>query len=156
MNRRLAWIALSLVLGACASVPRERPETFRSGRIGLQVLSEPPQNLQAAFELEGSAQTGELTLLSPVGSVLAKLSWNAQQAVLERGNQRWMGPSVEELAQQFAQTPLPVQVLFDWIEGRAVTHAGWSPDLSAHAQGRITARRTSPAPEALLRIVLDQ
>jgi outer membrane lipoprotein LolB len=156
MKRRLAVTALCLLLGACANAPRERPAQFWSGRIGLQVQSEPPQNMHASFELQGSAQSGDLTLLSPVGGILARLSWTPGQAVLERGNERWTQPSVEELAQQLSQTPLPVQALFDWIEGHAITHAGWEPDLSALAQGRIAARRTSPEPQAMLRIVLDQ
>jgi len=157
MNRRLAMLAASLMLGACATPPRpQSPEAFWSGRIGLQVMGETPQNLHVAFELQGSAQNGELTLLGPVSSVLARLSWNPRQAMLERGNERWVQPTVEALTQQLVQTPLPVQLLFDWIEGRPVTHAGWEPDLSARTQGRITARRTSPAPEALLRILLDQ
>lgn len=155
LSRRTAVLALSLLLGACATPVRERPAQFWSGRLGLQVNSEPPQSLQASFELQGNPQSGELTLLNPIGGVLARLSWTPQQATLERGNERWTQPSVEALAQQLAQTPLPVQALFDWIEGRAVVHAGWQPDLSALGEGRILAQRSQPAPAAQLRIVLD-
>ena len=156
MKRRIAITALALLLGACATPPSERPARFWSGRLGLQVDSMPPQNVQAAFELQGTPQTGELTLLSPLGGVLARLSWTPKQAVLERGNERWTQASVEALAQQLVQTPLPIQALFDWIEGRAVVHAGWQPDLSALQAGRIVAQRNQPAPAAQLRIVLDQ
>ena len=155
MQRRLVLLAWGLLMAGCASSPRERPAAFWSGRLGLQVQSEPPQNLHASFELQGSAQQGELTLLSPVGSILARLSWTPRQATLERGAERWTQASVEQLAQQLVQTPFPIQALFDWIEGRAGTHAGWEADLSARDQGRITARRTAPAPSAVLRIVLD-
>jgi len=156
MKRRIAITALALLLGACATPPRERPARFWSGRLGLQVDSQPPQNWQAAFELQGHPQAGELTLINPLGGgVLARLSWTPQQATLERGNQRWTQPSVEALAQQLAQTPLPVQALFDWIEGRPLMHAGWQPDLSALGEGRIQAQRQQPAPAAQLRIVLD-
>ena len=156
MRRRLALAGLGLLLGACASVPPERPARFWSGRLGLQVHSEPPQSLQAGFELQGDALKGELTLLSPVGSVLARLSWRPGQATLERGEERWIRRSVEELGQQLVNTALPVQALFDWIEGRPLAHAGWVADLSGHGQGRILARRTHPEPAALLRIVLDR
>ena len=156
MNRRIAVGLLAALLGACASTPRERPAQFWSGRIGLLVQSEPPQNLQGSFELQGTPQVGDLTLLSPIGSILARLSWNPQEAILERGAERWTGSSVEALAQQLAQTPLPVQALFDWIQGRPVSYAGWEADLSALDQGRIVARRQQPAPPALLRILLDQ
>jgi len=33
---------------------------------------------------------------------------------------------------------------------------GWEVDLSALPQGRLTARRNTPEPEAVLRIVLDR
>jgi len=156
MNRRLVVVALGILLGACASAPQERPTQFWSGRLGLQVQSDPPQNLQTAFELQGNPQSGDLTLLNLVGGIVARLSWTPQQATLVRGNERWTQPNVEQLAQQLVQTALPIQALFDWIEGHPQPHAGWEVDLSARAQGRITARRTSPSPEALLRIVLDQ
>lgn len=156
MIRRMAVLGLALLLGACAIPPRERPAQFWSGRLGLQIQSDPPQSLQAAFELQGSPQVGELTLLTPLGGTAARLSWRPGQAMLERGNERWTQTSVEALAQQLVQTPLPVQALFDWIEGRAVTHAGWQADLSAHQQGRILAQRQQPAPAAQLRIVLDR
>ena len=156
MTRRLAVLALALLLGACATPVRERPAQFWSGRMGLQVHSDPPQSLQATFELQGNPQTGELTLFTPIGGVAAKLSWTPQQATLERGNERWTQPSVEALARQLVQAPVPVQALFDWIEGRATTYAGWQAELSALGEGRILAQRSQPAPAAHLRIVLDQ
>lgn len=156
MTRRLVVLALAMLLGACATPVRERPAQFWSGRMGLQVHGDPPQSLQATFELQGTPQTGELTLFTPIGGVAARLSWTPQQATLERGNERWTQPSVEALARQLVQAPVPVQALFDWIEGRAITYAGWQADLSALGEGRILAQRSQPAPAAQLRIVLDQ
>lgn len=155
MTSRRAVLAWGLVLTGCASAPPPRHANAWSGRLGLQVDGDPPQSLHAAFELEGDAVRGELQLLSPVGSTLARLSWTPEQATLERGAERWTQPSVDQLAQQLVQTPLPIQTLFDWIEGRATRHEGWEADLSARAQGRITARRITPGPGAVLRIVLD-
>ena len=156
MKRRQLTAALGLLLSACAMPPRERPSGFWSGRLGLQVDSQPPQSWQVGFELQGTSQVGQLTLLNPLGGgVLARLNWTPQQATLERGNQRWTQPNVEALAQQLAQTPLPVQAMFDWIEGRPLIHAGWQPDLSALGEGRILVQRKQPAPAAQLRILLD-
>lgn len=156
MRRRLAVAALVFLLHACATPPQERPPQSWSGRMGLQVQSDPPQSLHAAFELQGTAQKGELTLFTPLGGVLAHLSWTPHQATLEQGHERWTQANVEALSQQWVQTPLPIQALFDWIEGRALAHAGWQPDLSALGEGRILAQRQQPAPAAVLRIVLDQ
>jgi outer membrane lipoprotein LolB len=156
IGRRLACLVALAALSACTSAPRQSNPRLWSGRLALQVHSEPAQHFHAAFELQGSATQGELTLLSPLGSVLARLSWTPQQASLERGNERWIRPTVEQLAMQLVQTPLPVQTLFDWIEGRDTAHAGWQVDQSQHPQGQITARRSAPDAPAVLRIVLDR
>ena len=72
-----------LLAAGCASPPSAPPLSASatdqassgpwSGRLSLQVDSEPPQGFHAGFELLGNAQTGELRLFSPLGSALAKL-----------------------------------------------------------------------------------
>ena len=156
MRRRLACAALALLLGACASAPAPRSAPFWSGRLGLQVWSDPPQSFHAGFELLGSPESGELTLLSPVGGVLARLQWNAQQATLERGQQRWQQAHVDLLLQELTTAAVPISTLFEWLRGQSSSDPQWRVDLSAHAQGRIQAQRVSPAPVAELRIVLDR
>jgi len=157
MNRRLLLLAATALVSGCASRPVGHASArVWSGRLGLQVESDPPQQLHALFELQGSVQAGELKLLSPVGTLLARLSWDEREALLERGNERQTAPTVQDLMLRLTRTPVPVQALFDWLEGRSVPHAGWAPDLATLTQGRISARRSSPEPAALLRIVLDQ
>ena len=157
MKRRAALLALSLSLAACTTPSiQQRSERFWSGRLGLQVLSDPPQSYHAGFELQGSAQEGELTLFSPVGSVLARLLWNPRQAVLERGTERWQHASVDQLTRQLTPAPVPIAALFDWLEGRPSSDPHWQADLSGHAQGRIRAKRLQPLPAAELRLVLDR
>jgi len=157
MQRRTALIALPAgLLAACASPPRERPARFWSGRLGLQVQSDPPQDLYAGFELQGSAEQGELSLLSPIGLLLARLRWQPGQALLEQGEQRWRDASVDALARRLAHTALPIATLFDWLEGRPSRSEGWSVDLSGWSEGRILAQRQQPAPAARLRIVLER
>lgn len=157
MLRRTALIALPAgLLAACASAPRERPARFWSGRLGLQVQGDKPQDLQAGFELQGSPEHGELTLLSPIGSVLARLSWAPGRALLEQGEQRWTDSSLDALTLRLTGTTMPVQALFDWLEGRPATSEGWVANLSAWPEGRIQAQRQSPSPAARLRIVLER
>jgi outer membrane lipoprotein LolB len=43
--------------------------------------------------------------------------------------------------------------MFDWLRGRDTRADGWEADLSRHAQGRVSARRTLPLPEAQLRLI---
>ena len=81
---------------------------------------------------------------------------HSQQAVLERGQQRWQQANVEQLSQQLTGTALPMGLLFDWLQAKATSAEGWLPDLSGLGEGRILARRESPAPAVNLRIVLDR
>jgi len=90
---RRAWLGLLslglLSLAGCAT-PRPTPAdpaAFWSGRLALQLQSTPPQNWSASFELQGSADQGQLVLLSPIGTTLARLSWTPQAAVLEQGQE---------------------------------------------------------------------
>lgn len=155
MKRRLAMAALALVLGACAAPPVQRTAPSWSGRLSLQVWSDPPQSFHAAFELQGSAESGELTLLSPIGGVLARLEWTPGQAILERGQERWQRPRVDQLIDELTSAALPVQALFDWLQGRPGADGPWRVDLSAHAQGRLLAQRLQPLPRAELRLLFE-
>lgn len=156
MMRRAALLLCALGLVACAT-PRTPPSTaFWSGRLALQVQSEPAQQWFANFELQGNADQGELLLLSPIGTSLAKLSWTPRAAQLEQGGRTLQGASLAQLSERLSGTPLPVAALFDWLLGKPSDAPGWQADLSGHDQGRLTAQRLQPSPAATLRIVLDQ
>lgn len=156
MKRRIATLATALLLTACASQSTiQRPVPFWSGRLGLQVLGDPPQSYQAGFELQGSARSGELTLLSPIGSVVARLQWDEHQATLEKGGERWQHANVDQLIGQLIPAAVPVADLFEWLQGRPAAAGNWQADLSQLSQGRIQARRMQPPPRAELRLVLD-
>lgn len=157
MKRRLASAALAVLLGACAAPQTtRRPAQSWSGRLGLQVLSDPPQQYHAGFELQGDPAEGELTLLSPLGHVLASLRWNPLQATLERGNERWQQPSVDQLMQQLIPAAMRVSTLFDWLQGKPAADPHWSVNLSGYAEGRIQAQRLDPLPRSELRLVLNR
>jgi outer membrane lipoprotein LolB len=159
---RRAWLGLlslgllSLVGCATPRTPPSDPTAFWSGRLALQLQSTPPQNWSAGFELQGSAEQGQLVLLSPIGTTLARLSWTPQAALLEQGQDRTESSSLQSLSQRLTGTELPIAALFEWLGGKASDVPGWQVDLSAHPQGRLTARKNTPAPEAVLRILLDR
>ncbi|SFV03676.1 outer membrane lipoprotein LolB [Polaromonas sp. YR568] len=128
-----------------------------TGRISLQVQSEPPQSFSASFELKGKPEQGELSLISPLGSVLGVLRWSPGEAVLDSGNGKvHRFSSVDELMARATGASVPVAALFAWLQGEPASASGWSADLSRHKEGRISAKRTEPAPQADLRVVLDQ
>ena len=126
-----------------------------SGRISLQIQSEPPQAFFTGFELKGEAERGELTLTSPIGSVLGIMRWSPGEATLESGAGIKRFASVDALLEQTTGAAVPVAGLFDWLAGRDTSLNGWTADLSKRNAGRIDAIRVDPAPQTKLRIVLD-
>jgi len=162
-QRRAAPLALVLVLAAlvtgCAAPSRtlstQEGEAYWAGRLSLQVQSEPPQSVNAGFELTGQAQAGELRISSPLGQNLARLRWSPERAELQRGQESITRDSLPAMVKALTGTDLPVQALFDWLHGRSTAAPGWEVDLSQHASGRITARRLSP-PTATLRLLLER
>jgi len=146
---------LTIGLAGCAA-PARVPgggDASWNGRLALQVDSDPPQAYAGGFELRGSAGQGELQLSSPLGQTLAVVRWDAQGAELRQGEQLTRRGSLEELTQALAGTAMPVAAMFDWLRGRDTRADGWEADLSRHAQGRVSARRTLPLPEAQLRLI---
>ncbi len=127
-----------------------------SGRISLQVQSEPPQAFFAGFELRGSPAQGELVLNSPLGTSLAVLRWAPGEAVLDSGGQVQRFASVDELIEKATGAAVPLPALFDWLAGKNTALNGWNADLSQQLEGRISASRTTPQPRTDLRIVLAQ
>ena len=126
------------------------------GRISLQIQSEPPQAFFAGFELSGQAQQGELILTSPIGSTLGVMRWTATDAVLESGREVKHFASVDALLEQTTGAAVPVAALFDWLGGKNTSLNGWTADLTQQGKGKISARRSTPAPQIELRIVQDQ
>lgn len=159
-RRRVLALALSsALLAAGCATPRMTPvdaNAYWSGRMAIQVLKDPPESMSAGFELQGSAQAGEMVLLSPIGTTLARLEWTPQGARLAQGQQQVDSPSLQRLGARLTGTELPIAALFEWLAGRPADAPGWQVDLSAHAQGRISAERREPSPGALLRIALDR
>ncbi|MBC7611059.1 MAG: outer membrane lipoprotein LolB [Polaromonas sp.] len=127
-----------------------------TGRISLQIQSEPPQAFFTGFELKGQAERGELTLTSPIGNVLGIMRWSPQEAELETGGNTRRFASVDALLEQTTGAAVPITGLFDWLAGKDTSINGWTADLSKRDTGRIDAIRMDPAPQTKLRIVLDQ
>lgn len=155
----IAFIAmLSLVITGCASrAPAAASDAdFWSGRLALQVEGRDAQSFSALFELRGDDRRGELVLLSPLGNRVAQLTWTDGQAELVSSEGRRSSSSLDALVEDVAGTPVPIAALFEWLRGRPMAVPGWEADLSASAEGRVTARRHSPPPAASLRIALTR
>ncbi len=161
-RRRLSWLLgwSLLALSGCATPPRPAPAAGAdgpwSGRLALQVKDQASQSFSAMFELSGSADAGELTLTSPLGGILAVLAWAPGSATLRSNGSTRSYPSVDALVTQATGAAIPLAALFDWLRGRNTPVPGWRANLSQLAQGRISAVRHDPQPEADLRVALDR
>ena len=153
---RLALLLSMAVLAACASPRVHVPgQASWSGRLAVQVESTPPQSFSAGFDLSGSPEVGELLLSTPLGTALATVRWSPGRAELQQGQQIIRRTSLDELSAEVGGTVLPVTALFAWLRGQTQAVHGWEADLSQQPEGRVRARRLTPAPAAELRIVFE-
>lgn len=155
--RLLGALTLAAVLGGCATAlkPVQPGELAWSGRLALNIDSQPPQSFSAGFDLRGSPVAGELQLISPLGNTLALVVWDRAGAELRQGGQVTRRGSLDELTTELSGTAVPVAALFGWLNGQPGDVPGWQADLTRQPEGRISARRTEPLPTAELRVVLQ-
>lgn len=149
------------LLAACAQPPAPPPSTDPdigawSGRLSLQVDDPAAQSFSAGFELTGRPESGQLTLLNPLGNVLATIEWSPGRAVLKDGSSQKESASLDSLVQEMTGSALPVSALFSWLRGDAVQVTGWEANLDSIADGRLVAQRLAPPPQATLRVVLSR
>jgi outer membrane lipoprotein LolB len=156
MPARRSWLAmaLALVLSGCASTAPIGHKLW-SGRLAVTVHDAHPQHFSSSFELQGSPETGRLTLFSPLGTTLAQVQWSPQGAHWQRGSEWESRANLAELMRELLGTELPVGHLFAWLKGEITHTDGWVVDLSRYADGRIQAQRETPLPRAELRLVFE-
>ena len=164
-SRVLLWLLVStaLILASGCAPQSKQPllvqaeaRTAWSGRLALQVEDQAAQSFSAGFELQGSAESGELKLFTPLGSVLAQMDWAPGRARLQSSGEVRESDSLQALLAQTLGTPIPVAALFAWLQGTQTTASGWKADLSALDSGRLVATRYEPAPQAVLRVVFER
>lgn len=138
-----------------------KPRENYSGRLSLVIdptvgSSDLQQSFSGSFELRGNAQIGELDLLTPLGQIVMRLRWRPDIAVILRGTQRQIFANADDLIQRATGASLSLAQLVGWLDGKdsVAKNTDWQVDLSAHASGRIIARRGQPTP-AVLRIALE-
>ncbi len=168
MNKRLASSLLSLLLllsmVGCALSGRPwegklAQASVWNGRMSVRVEaptpSLSPQVFSSTFELHGEPAQGQLRFYTPLGNTAATINWSPQQATLQSGSETRYFNNITELIERVLGTPVPVAALFAWLAGDQLSLDGWQVDQSQFDNGKITARRISPAPGAEIRVVLE-
>jgi len=124
--------------------------------MSVKVFSTPIQAFNANFELQGNAGQGQLLLSTPLGTTVAELSWSPGLARLTTGKEDKVYASLDTLAYDVTGANIPVTYLFDWLHGENPHTGEWDADLSALANGRLTAHTANESPAAELRLILER
>lgn len=168
---------VSALLAACATpgtdapVPAAQAATARdgelslTGRLSVRVDPEPgddaqtPKAFSGSFEFSGRAQAGQLSLSSPLGSIVAMAIWSPGQAELRTGNDRRLYADTAEMARESLGYALSLPALISWIDGQpdpaspftplpapqtGFEQLGWTVDLAGRGEGVIRIRREWP------------
>jgi outer membrane lipoprotein LolB len=158
--KRLPLLLLLAMLSACASheavfraqlpqAAQQQDQPFNvSGRLSVQVDG---KGQVANFEWTHSPARDELSVNTPIGSTVARLTRDADGVTLEADGKHWQAPDVETLTESRLGWRLPLGNLVWWLRGRAAPGVPLtlSEDGSLLQQGwriRFTADSTNPGP----------
>jgi outer membrane lipoprotein LolB len=151
------------VLTSCALLNPPAPEQAAlkqighwQGRLSLRVLKSTPEQFSANFELNGSADTGELTLYSPLGTTLAVVNWSPQNAQLMQGQKVQKFESMDALTKELTGAAIPLQAMLSWLDIDGPSLPGWQLNAETSTNGRrIVAKREEPSPALQLTLLVD-
>lgn len=130
----LTGLSGALLSSACSSLPqatinsaerlysvnRSYQETIHlSGKISVRYEhNNKPQNLPGSFEWEQTGNSLQITLFSPVGQTIAKITQNERGALLEQeGKMPLQADNLDLLLADALRWPLPVSGMRDWLQG---------------------------------------
>jgi outer membrane lipoprotein LolB len=126
---RAAALALALLAAGCAELPRQAPQAVvdsqarLSGRISITVPGSATSSGRAtggaaSFELLGAPETGRLELTSPLGSLVARASWQPGLVLLQTPDAERRYDNLDDLTRELLGEAVPIAALFDWLKAR--------------------------------------
>jgi outer membrane lipoprotein LolB len=159
-------LLIALFLSGCASLEqaplaiKSEGDIALSGRLSVQVAGSNGRATggNAGFDLTGNPAAGRLELSTPLGSLVARASWNAQGLVtLQTPDSERQFENLDALTRELLGEAIPVAALFDWLQGRPWPQAasqpltpgpgfsqlGWRIELAGLEQGAIVATRVA-------------
>lgn len=132
------------------------PVPHWEGRLQIRVLLANPELFSANFDLQGSPQSGELTIYSPIGTTLAVASWSDHEALLRQGTTEKHFANMEDLTKQMTGTHLPLPPLMSWLDADGEPIKGWDIRSENLPSGRrIYAQRNHPSPPLQLTLLIN-
>lgn len=151
MRRRALAAACALLLAGCASVPMQGT-TDRGGRFSAAVTrAGRRETVSGRWRLVETGRSTELTLMTPLYGILARVRLTDQGAELERPTKEGDAAyertaSAEELMHRHLGFALPVDMLSAWLSGRPSGSAPVEKTQTGFAQAgwSVAVRRTKP------------
>ncbi|MDR7048257.1 outer membrane lipoprotein LolB [Duganella sp. 3397] len=129
----LAFAAALSVLAGCASVPRSTAvvaayqDTIElNGRIAISFIRDGKKEaMNGNFNWQQTPARTDVSLNSPTGQTVARISVTAQAATLQQSGQPLRtAPDLDSLTRQALGWTLPVGGLRDWLQGHATDADG--------------------------------
>lgn len=129
MKRRTCLLfGATLALTGCQSW-QPVPDVKRTGKFSLQMNWAEGYEYSASgrFTWERFGEKTVLTLLSPIFTVLGRLTYTPKGARYQSGREDFRGPDAETLLAEASGLPLPVYLLADWLAGQKLAQQsdGW-------------------------------
>jgi outer membrane lipoprotein LolB len=176
-------LASALLCGCAAVAPRAAPpvaaeaaarSVAAKGRISATATNErgSTQQLSGSFELSIDGDSGQLMLLTPLGSTVAVLGWSRDGALLKRADGSVEAyASAQDMIASTLGAPVAPAMLKAWLFGTPIdgvtvdsigpghfSQLGWDVSFTRGDDGqvrRLLISRSTPEP-AELRLVLDE
>lgn len=178
----------ALLLSACASRPAPQLPTTETapatsaaaeqltlqGQLGIKLQAfqgQEAKGINLGFFFSGNAQSGQLDLMTPMGSQVAQVRWTRSTAWLQTDKGEQLFDSLWDLSEQVLGEPLPLSALMHWAQGHPAPdlppptdvtptffeQSGWRIDTQDVSIGRINAQRAAtPAQRGItMRVRLD-
>ena len=128
---------------------------------------QPADGQSFTFFLQADDQTGQLDLMTPLGTQLAQVRWTASASSIESADGTQRFDSLPALSQQLLGEDVPLQSLPYWLSGKpsprqpstttnpasgTFEQAGWTIDASDIASGKLQASRQQTESQRLITI----
>lgn len=152
-----------------------RPKLDLQGQMSIKLSAFADQSakgLSLGFFFAGNTDTGQLDLMTLMGSQMAQINWQPGEAWLTNDKGRTQYESLEALSDAALGERLPLRALIQWMQGQpdpdlpslpgpeanTFIQEGWLIDTNELSEKKLNARRAAtPAQRAVqLKIYLDR
>lgn len=127
----------------------------------------PGEGQSFTFYLQSSSRTGQLDLMTPLGTQLAQVSWSPQGTRIESSEGTQQFASLKDMSQQLLGEEVPLRALPHWLQGipspdlptatisadhTGFDQGGWTIDAHGLPNGKLQATRSQTNTQRLITI----